>query len=87
MEDVRKEILNLNIKKSSTSGSIPTTILKQSLDIHFPYLTNYLSNYYLNYTINEVNFPAELKHSEVIPLFNCLPLFTIKSVATFIKGL
>ena len=45
MEDVKKEILNLNIKKSCTRGSIPTTILKQSLDIYFPYLTNYLFNY------------------------------------------
>ena len=64
MEDVKKEILNLNIKKSSTSGSIPATILKQSLDIYLPYLTKSI-----NCTINEGKFPAELKHSEVIPLF------------------
>ena len=50
MEDVKKEILNLNIKKSSSSGSIPATILEQSI-------------------LNEGKFPAELKHSEVIPLF------------------
>ena len=62
MEDVKKEILNLNTKKSSTSGSIPPTILKQSLDIYLPYLTKSV-----NYTINESEFPAELKHSE--PLF------------------
>ena len=64
MEDVKKEILNLNTKKSSTSGSIPATILKQSLDIYLPYLTKSV-----NYTINEGEFPAELKHSEVISLF------------------
>ena len=64
MEDVKKEILNLNTKKSSTSGSIPATILKQSLDIYLPYLTKSV-----NYTVNESEFPAELKHSEVIPLF------------------
>ena len=64
MEDVKKEILNLNTKKSSASGSIPATILKQSLDIYLPYLTKSV-----NYTINESEFPAELKHSEVIPLF------------------
>ena len=64
MEDVKKEILNLNTKKSSTSGSIPATILKQSLDIYLPYLTKSV-----NYAINESEFPAELKHSEVIPLF------------------
>lgn len=39
MEDVKKEILDLNIKKYSTSGSIPATILKQFLDIYLPYLT------------------------------------------------
>ena len=64
MKDVKKEILNLNTKKSSNCGSIPATILKQSLDIYLPYLTKCV-----NYTINEGKFPAELKHSEVIPLF------------------
>ena len=72
MEHVMKEILNLNFfligiqntKKSSISGSIPATILKQSLDIYLPYLAKSV-----NYTINEGKFPAELKHSEVIPLF------------------
>ena len=72
MEHVMKEILNLNFfligiqntKNSSISGSIPATILKQSLDIYLPYLAKSV-----NYTINEGKFPAELKHSEVIPLF------------------
>ena len=59
-----KENLNLNIKKSSTSGPIPATILKKSLDIYLPYLTKSI-----NYTNNEGKFPAELKHSEVMPLF------------------
>ena len=64
MKDVKKEILNLNIKKSSTCGSISAIILKQFLDIYLPYLTKSK-----NYTVNEKKFPAELKHSEVIPLF------------------
>ena len=81
MEDVKKEILNVNIKKSA-SGSIPATILKQSLDIYLPYLTKSVS-----YTINEGEFPTELKHSEVMPLFKERELYTSKSVATFIKGL
>ena len=55
MEEVEK-VLNLNIKKSFTSGSIPATILKQSLDIYLPYVTKSV-----NYTINEGKFPAELK--------------------------
>ena len=45
MEDVKKEILNLNIKNSSTRGSIQETVLKQTLDIYLPFI---------NYTINEV---------------------------------
>ena len=57
MKDVKKEILNLNIKKSSTCGSISAIILKQFLDIYLPYLTKSK-----NYTVNEKKFPAELKH-------------------------
>ena len=64
MEDVKKEILNLNIKKYSTNGSISGTILKQSIDIYLRYLFKTI-----NHAINESNFPAELKRSEVIPLF------------------
>ena len=54
----------MNIKKTSTSGSILVTTLKQSLDIYLPYLIESI-----NYTINEGKFPAELKHSEAISLF------------------
>ena len=46
MEDVKKEFLNLNIKKPSASGLIPATISKESLDIYLPYLTKSI-----NYTI------------------------------------
>ena len=56
MEDVKKEILNLNTKKSSTGGSIPATSLTQSLDIYLAYLTKSVK-----YTINEGILPAELK--------------------------
>ena len=35
MENVKKEILNMNIKTSCTSGSIPAKNLKQSLDMYF----------------------------------------------------
>ena len=40
LKKVKSEILNLNIKKSSTKGSIPAAILKQSVDIYLRYLTN-----------------------------------------------
>ena len=64
MKDVKKWILNLIIRKSSSSGSIPAIILKQSLDIYFPYLT--ISVIYNN---NDGKFPAEMRNSEVILLF------------------
>ena len=48
IEDVKKEILNLNIKKSSTSDLIRATILKRPLDTYLPYLTKSLND-----TINE----------------------------------
>ena len=57
MEDVKKKILNQNIKKSSSSSSNPVTISKMSLDIYLPYLKKFA-----NYAINKAKFPAELKH-------------------------
>ena len=35
-----KETENLNIKKSSTYGSIPASIFKQCVDAYLPQLTN-----------------------------------------------
>ena len=64
---VRKEIRNLNIKKSSTYGSIPASILKQCVDTYLPYLT-----VTINYSLRENIFPEELKRSEVIPLYKKL---------------
>ena len=34
LKEVKSEILNLNIRKSFTKGSIPATILKQCVDIY-----------------------------------------------------
>ena len=48
----KKKNLNLNIKKSSTSGSIPATILKQFSCIYLPFLTKSV-----NYTIIEGELP------------------------------
>ena len=43
-DEVKKEVLHLNVKKSSTSSSIPATVLKQSIEIYLsiylPFLTN-----------------------------------------------
>ena len=40
LKEVKSEILNLNIKKSSTKGSIPATKLKQCLHIYLALLAN-----------------------------------------------
>ena len=63
-DDVKKEIENLNIKKSSTYGSIPASILKQCVDAYLSQFTNSV-----NYSFQNNNFPQELKRSEVIPLY------------------
>ena len=39
-ESVRNEVLKLNTKKSSATGSIPATILKQSVETYLPFLIN-----------------------------------------------
>ena len=64
---VRKEIRNLNVKKSSTYDSIPASILKQCVDAYLPY-----STVTINYSLRENIFPERLKHSEVIPLYKKL---------------
>ena len=66
-EDVKKEIMNLNFKKSSSSKAIPATILKQSVHIYLPFLTNCI-----NHSFVANKFPDELNLSEVIPLYKKL---------------
>ena len=66
-DDVRKEICNLNVKKSSTYCSISASILKQCFDASLPYLTDSI-----NYCLRESTFPQEIKYSEVIPVYKIL---------------
>ena len=54
-EDVKKEIINLNVKKSSTNGSIPETILKQCVGVYLPFLTKAI-----NHAITENTFREQL---------------------------
>ena len=63
-QSVKNEILKVNTKNSSTSGSISATILKQSVETYLPSLTNAM-----NVAITECEFPDKLKKSEVIPLY------------------
>ena len=62
-EIVKKEIINLKVKKSSTNGSIPAIILKQCVDVYLPLLTKAI-----NHAITENIFPEKMKKSEVVPL-------------------
>ena len=67
LNDVKKEVLNLNPKKSSTPGTIPLIILKQTIDVDLQHLTNAI-----NHTLRTNCFPDKLKQSEVIPVFKKL---------------
>ena len=53
----------MNVKKPSTNGSIPVTILKQCVGVHLLFLTKAI-----NHAITGNIFPEQLKKSEVIPL-------------------
>ena len=43
-EDVKKEIMNLNVKKSSSNKAIPAKILKQFVHTYLPFLTNCINH-------------------------------------------
>ena len=53
----------LNPKRSSTSGTILITILKQTIDMHLHHLTNVV-----NHTLQTICFLDKLKQSKVIPV-------------------
>ena len=59
VEEVKKVVLKLNSKKSSTHGAIPANIIKQTMEVHLKDVTK---------TINHSLKESELKQSEVIPV-------------------
>ena len=67
MDAVKKEVLKLNSKKSSTYDRIPASILKQTIEVHLKYLTNTINN-----SLKEFTFLDELKQSEVISVYKKL---------------
>ena len=67
MEEVKKVVLKLNSKNSSTYAAIAASILKQTIEVHLKYLTNTI-----NHSLKESIFPDELKQSEVIPIYKKL---------------
>ena len=43
-KDVKKEIINLNVKKFLTNGFIPATILKQCVELYLPFLSKAINH-------------------------------------------
>ena len=67
VDEVKKVVLKLNTKKSSTYGAIPASILKQTIEVYLKYLRNTI-----NHALKKHTFPNELKQSEVIPVYKNL---------------
>ena len=44
MDEVKKVVLKLDSKKSSTYGAIPASILKQTIEVHLKYHTNTINH-------------------------------------------
>ena len=74
----------MNGKKPSNNGSIPSTILKQRVNVYLPFLTKAI-----NLAITENIFPGQLKKSGVIPLYkkedplkkNCRPVSLLPHIS------
>ena len=56
--------MNLDVSKATTIGDISVDILKSTVDIHLPFITNSI-----NLSIEKDGFPEELKFAEVSPIF------------------
>ena len=84
MNEAKSEILNLNMKKSSTKGSIPATILKQCIDIYLPFLTNAINKFIL-ITTRKRNWKKQ-KFIKNPDLFAYSPMCQMFSEDWFIVG-
>ena len=63
-DEVRKFIMNLDGSKATPAGNIPTDMLKQTIDIHLPIMTQII-----NMSIDKNCYPDDLKLLEVNPVF------------------
>ena len=61
---VREDVMNLDGSKATPIGDISFDVLKSTVDIHLPHITNSI-----NLSIEEGYFPEELKLAEVSPVF------------------
>ena len=64
LRDIKNEIMNLHVKKSSSSKLILAKTVQQLAHIYLPFLTNSIS-----YSLHENTFLDKLKQYEVIPLY------------------
>ena len=64
MDKVKKVVLKLNSKKSSTYGTILASVLKQTTEVDLKYLTNTM-----NHSLKESIFSDELKQSKFILVY------------------
>ena len=62
--ELKKEILNLNNKKTTREGDIPVNLLKGSIDTYLPVVTEIT-----NSSFEQNEFPNELKLADIIPIF------------------
>ena len=65
LEDIEKEILNLNTKEAVPSNSIPAKVLKETFDICSPVLQQIWNNEILK----NCQFPENLKLADITPVF------------------
>ena len=63
-DEVRKFIMNLGGSKATPVRDIPTDMLKQTMDIHLPIMTQII-----NMSIDNNCYPDDLKLAEVSPVF------------------
>ena len=73
MDKVKKVVLKLNSKKSSTYDAIPASILKQSIEAHLKYLTNTM-NHSLKNSIFEQSEVISLKKRDPLQKENYRPV-------------
>ena len=63
-DQVREEIMNRDGSKANPIGDMSVDILKSTVDIYLPFITNNI-----NLSIEKGCFPEELKLTEVSPIF------------------
>ena len=65
LEDIEKEILNLNTKEAVLSNSIPAKVLKETFDI----CNLVLQQIWNNEILKKCQFPENLKLADITPVF------------------